>query len=197
MQATCTSIASYAARAQQILPADIWQYLDSGSGAGRTRADNESAFDTLPLMPRPLADVRGGHTGLELFSQHLAHPFLLAPVAYQRLFHQQGEVGSAMAAQAQQATMIVSSLASQPLTDIAATGVNFWFQLYWQGHRDATLTLLRKAEAAGAQAIVLTVDAPVKQSTLALPVGVRAVNLGPDPALPAIVPDKARCSTSG
>ncbi len=186
MQPTCESISAYAARAQSVLPPDIWNYLASGSGAGRTLRENEAAFDAIPLMPRPLADGRGGHTRLELFGRPLAHPFLLAPIAYQRLFHEQGEVGSAMAAEAQQTTVIVSSLASQRLVDIAATGVDFWFQLYWQGGRDETLALLHRAESAGAQAIVFTVDAPVKQSTLALPAGVRAVNLGPEASLPAI-----------
>ncbi len=186
MQPTCESIFAYAARAQSVLPSEIWNYLDSGSGAGRTLRENQAAFDAIPLMPRPLADVRGGHTRLELFGRPLAHPFLLAPIAYQRLFHEQGEVGSALAAEAQQATMIVSSLASQRLVDIAATGVDFWFQLYWQAGRDETLALLRRAESAGAQAIVFTVDAPVKQSTLALPAGVRAVNLGPETSLPPI-----------
>ncbi len=186
MQATCESIAGYRGKARQVLPPDIWHYLDSGSGAGRTRHANELDFDRLSLMPRPLADVRGGHTRVELFGQSLPHPFLLAPIAYQRLFHAHAEVGSAMAAEAQQATMIVSSLASQSLTDIAATHASLWFQLYWQSGRNATLRLLRKAEAAGARAIVFTVDAPVKQATLALPAGVSAVNLESGPALPAI-----------
>ncbi len=186
MQATCASIAEYAESAQAALPPEIWAYLDAGSGAGRTRLANAADFDRIPLMPRPLANVRGGHTRTALFGKTLVHPFLLAPIAYQRLFHPQGEVGSAMAAQAQQATMIVSSLASQPLAEIAATGVDWWFQLYWQPGRDATLRLLRKAEEAGAKAIVFTVDAPVKQATLALPAGVRAVNLESEPVLPPI-----------
>ncbi len=191
MQPACDSIAAYAARAQAVLPPAVWHYLDSASGAGRTRRDNEAAFDTIPLMPRPLADVRGGHTRLELFGRAHAHPFLLAPIAYQQLFHEQGEIGSAMAAEAQQATMVVSSLSSRPLSDIAATGVSGWFQLYWQAGREATLALLRKAETAGAQAIVFTVDAPVKHATLTLPPHVRAVNLGPEPVLPAIRPGQS------
>lgn len=186
MHPTCESIAAYREKARQVLPQEIWHYLDAGSGAGRTLRDNESAFDRIPLLPRPLADVRGGHTRIDLFGQTLAHPFLLAPVAYQRLFHPQGEAGSAMAAQAQQAIMIVSSLASQPLADIVNSGVDWWFQLYWQGGREATLRLLRKAEQAGAKAIVFTVDAPIKQATLALPAGIRAVNLDSEPALPAL-----------
>lgn len=186
MQPPCESIAAYAVKAQTTLTPDIWRYLDSGSGSEYTKHDNTRDFGRIALMPRPLADVRGGHTRTELFGRQLAHPFLLAPIAYHRLFHADGEVGSAMAAQAQQSTMIVSSLASQALGDIAATGVDWWFQLYWQGGREATLKLLHKAEEAGAQAIVFTVDAPVKQATLALPQGVRAVNLESEPVLPAI-----------
>lgn len=173
------SIADYEAGARTALPAEIWNYLDTGSGASRTRRDNEYAFDDMPLIPRPLADVRGGHTRLELFGRTLAHPFLLAPVAYQRLFNVQGETGVALAAAAQQTTLVVSSLASEPLADIAQTGVDWWFQLYWQADRERTLRLLRKAEQAGAQAIVFTVDAPVKQATLDLPLGIAAVNLEP------------------
>ncbi len=191
MQPSCDSIAAYAAQAQATLPPEIWHYLDAGHGAGRTLRANIAALDALPLMPRPLADVRCGHTRIELFGRSYAHPLMLAPIAYQRLFHAQGEVGTAMAAQAQQAVMMVSSLASQPLADIAATGVDAWFQLYWQSGRDATLRLLRKAEEAGSQAIVFTVDAPVKQATLNLPAGMRAVNLEAESALPAIAPGQS------
>ncbi len=191
IQQMCDSIAAYAAQAEATLPAEIWHYLEAGNGAGRTLLANAAAFDAIPVVPRPLADVRGGHTRIELFGRNYAHPLMLAPIAYQRLFHAQGEVGTAMAAQAQQAVMMVSSLASQPLTDIAATGVDLWFQLYWQAGRDATLRLLRKAEEAGAQAIVFTVDAPVKQATLNLPAGLRAVNLDPEPPLPALAPGQS------
>ncbi len=186
MGALCTSIAAYEARAKATLQADIWDYLDAGSSDGRTRRANEHVFDAIALRPRPLADVRGGHTHTELFGRTLTHPFLLAPVAYQRLFHAQGESGVAMAAEAQQTTLIVSSLASQPLTDIAATGADLWFQLYWQSDRPRTLRLLRKAEQAGAQAIVFTVDAPVKQATLDLPPDITAVNL--EAAMPTAPP---------
>jgi 4-hydroxymandelate oxidase len=182
MRPLCASIADYEAAARAALPAEIWAYLDGGSGAGRTRIDNERAFDAITLQPRPLADLRGGHTRTELFGRTHAHPLLLAPVAYQRLFDVQGEVGVAMAAAAQQTPFIVSSLASQPLADIAAAGADLWFQLYWQGEREPTLRLLRRAEAAGVQAIVFTVDAPIKQATLDLPEGISAANLEPVPA---------------
>lgn len=188
MKPLCASITDYGAAARAILPAEIWDYLDGGSGHSITRHDNEHAFEAITLKPRPLADLSGAHTRTTLFGRELAHPLLLAPVAYQRLFDAQGEVGVAMAAAAQQTPFIVSSLASQPLTDIAAAGADLWFQLYWQAGRDATLRLLRRAEQAGAQAIVFTVDAPVKQATLVLPDGVVAANLEPAPS-PAAVPE--------
>ena len=186
MNPVASTLANYARQAEAKLPAEVWHYLQDGAGDGRTRRANETAFAAIPLLPRPLADVRGGHTRIALFGRTYAHPLMLAPIAYQRLFDTQGEVGSAMAAHAQQAVMMVSSLASQPLADIAATGVDAWFQLYWQADRDATLRLLRKAEETGAQAIVFTVDAPVKPATLDLPAGLRAVNLEPERPLPAI-----------
>ncbi len=183
-----TSIADYAARARAALPADIWNYLDAGSGTGRTRKENERVFDAILLRPRPLSDLRGGHTRTELFGRTLTHPFLLAPIAYQRLFDPQGETGVALAAAAQQSILVISSLASQPLPDISQTGADWWFQLYWQDDRRRTLRLLRKAEQAGAQAIVFTVDAPVKQATLDLPPNIAAVNLEPAAPLAALAP---------
>lgn len=187
MPALCESVAAYAETARAALPPEIWDYLDAGSGNGHTRRDNEVALDAIALRPRPLADVRGGHTRIQLFGRTLAHPLLLAPIAYQRLFHPQGETGVAMAAAAQDTPLIVSSLASEPLEAMATAGADLWFQLYWQADRERTLRLLRRAEAAGAQAIVFTVDAPVKQATLALPPEVTAVNLEPAP-LPALAP---------
>jgi 4-hydroxymandelate oxidase len=184
-----TSAGDYEALAYERLDPAAWRYLQDGSGAGLTLAGNRRAFEVQPLVPRPLADVRGGHTRLTLFGQRLEHPVLLAPIAYQRLFHPDGERACAMAAAAQGGAMWVSSLASQPLESIAAaaTGVATsvatksggapWFQLYWQGERERTLRLARRAEAAGYPVLMLTVDAPVKLATLELPSAVAAVNL--------------------
>ncbi len=176
----------YARQAQQRLESSVWQYLAEG--------DSSDAFSALRLMPRPLFDVRGGHTRLQLFGQQLAHPMLLAPIAYQRLFHLDGEIASAMAAQAQGAQMIISSLASQPLAEIAQAakaeqGQGAWFQLYWQGDRPRTLRLLQQAIVAGCSAIVFTVDAPIKQASLQLPSHIHAVNL--EAPLPLPIGDSA------
>ena len=184
MQAT--SIADYQRLAQQLLPATSWRYLSDGAGAGRTMAANTAALQDTPLITRPLADVSGGHTRIKLFGQDYAHPLLLAPIAYQRLFHADGELAAAMAAEAQGAPYIVSSLASLTLEHIAKSGATLWFQLYWQGSREKTLTLLRKAIAAGCKAIVFTVDAPVKQANFILPAGISAVNLEADAPAPPL-----------
>lgn len=182
----------YRPYAEARLAPAIWQYLEEGSGDGRTLTANLDALARIPLMPRPLATVRGGHTRLSLFDETLEHPLLLAPVAYQRLFHPEGECGSAAAASALGGQFIASSLASQPLEDIiAAAGRPLWFQLYWQGNRARTLKLLQRAEAAGYSAVVFTVDAPVKQAGMVLPGGISAVNLDAPAAIPALGPGQS------
>lgn len=174
------SLAALRVAAQARLDAPVWRYLEDGCGDGLTLRDNARAFERWSLVPRPLADVRGGHTRCSLFGQSYDHPILLAPIAYQRLFHPDGEVASAMAAAAQGGAMVVSSLASQPLAEIAAAAEGrVWFQLYWQQTRERTLALAQRVRAAGYGVFVFTVDAPVKQATLRLPAGVAAVNLDP------------------
>lgn len=181
LPANITTALDYEALARERMNDMAWEYLRQGSGTERTLEANRRAFETGTLMPRVLADVRGGHTRLKLFGQELEHPVLLAPIAYQRLFHPDGECASAVAAAAQGGTMLVSSLASQSLEEIAAasaqTGGPPWFQLYWQEERARTLRLVRRAEQAGYPVIVLTVDSPVKLAGLELPGGIRAVNL--------------------
>ncbi|HEX2530070.1 MAG TPA: alpha-hydroxy acid oxidase [Burkholderiaceae bacterium] len=171
------SVRDYHALAKERLEPDIWRYLQDDDNAG-----NERALSEICLMPRPLSDVRGGHTRLKLFGQELDHPILLAPVAYQRLFHSDGETASTMAAAAQGGQAVISSLASQPFDAISRATTEGgrggpWFQLYWQGERERTRCLLRRALAAGCTAVVFTVDAPVKRATLQLPPHVAAVNL--------------------
>jgi 4-hydroxymandelate oxidase len=170
-------VSDYLPLAQARLQASVWHYLQDGDSEG-----NERALAEIRLMPRPLCDVRGGHTCLTLFGQELEHPILLAPVAYQRLFHPDGETASAMAAAAQGGQMLISSLASQTFSEIAHAarredGKGPWFQLYWQGDRERTLRLLHSAVAVGCSAVVLTVDAPIKLATMQLPSGIAAVNL--------------------
>lgn len=182
----------YLLHAQARLEPSVWHYLQDGAGNGASLIANEQAFAAIKLMPRPLADVRGGNTRLQLFGQEFAHPIMLAPVAYQRLFHPDGECASAMAAAAQDGLMVVSSLASQTLEEIATAATSpMWFQLYWQGDRSRTLKLVQRALAAGYCAVMFTVDAPIKQAAIQLPCGIKAVNLEPPMLLPALSPEQS------
>lgn len=177
------AVSDYQRAAQACLPADIWAYLQGGCERGSTAPNPLGQYQ---LLPRPLRDLHGGHTRLELFGQTLAHPFLLAPVAYQRLFHPAGEYATVLAAQVSQTPMIVSHLASMSLEKIAQQHhqQHCWFQLYWQGCRTQIKAQLDQIEQAGYQAIVLTVDAPhmgirdrERRAGFRLPAEIQAVNL--------------------
>lgn len=182
------SLADYERRAQAHLSPAAWTYLQEGSGDDLTLARNRSAFDRLSLVPRILRDLRGGSTQTTLFGQRHAAPLLLAPLAYQRIAHPQGELATIRAATAMGIGMAVSTLASVTLEEIAlarrtaaaelaGAPAPLWFQLYMQPDRDATLDLVRRAEAAGYEAIILTVDAAIKRAGFTLPPGVTAANL--------------------
>jgi 4-hydroxymandelate oxidase len=182
-------LSHFAQQAQTKLPANIWSYLQSDAGQGAQLQFNEAGWQSKKLIPRPLQALVNPNTQCEMFGVRWAHPILLAPVAYQRLFHTDGEIGTAIACNAQQGQMMVSSLASQHVADIIEQAQQpLWFQLYWQGDRVKTQVLFEKALAAGASAIVFTVDAPVKQALMDLPQHISAVNLAqplaPNPISP-------------
>ena len=160
-------------------------YIAGGSGRDLTVAANRAAFDEYAVTPRLLRDVGSGNTRLRLLNEDLPHPLLLAPVALQRLVHPLGEMDTARGAQAADACMVVSTLAS---TDIGAlareANPRRWFQLYFQPRRAATKVLLERAEAAGYSAIAATLDAAVQAPSLRalnagfkMPAEIRAVNV--------------------
>lgn len=189
--AAVESAREYLPLAEARLTPVIRRHLQDGD-----TGDNERALAAVRVMPRPLCDVRGGHTRLTLFNQPIDHPILLAPVAYQRLFNVDGETASAMAASAQGGQSLISSLASQPFAAIIEAGKNSrgygpWFQLYWQEDRSRTLRLLQRAVAAGVSVVTLTVDAPVKVATLPLPDGISAVNLELPPGATTPAPGRS------
>lgn len=154
--------ADYERHARNHINDAAWAYLQGGAADELTLAANSEAWRKLQLWPRALADVRGGHTRCTLFGDTLAHPIILAPVATQRVFHDEGESASVLAAGVMGGAAIVSTQASISLEKLAENAQGpLWFQLYWQGSRAATLTLIKRAEAAGYRALVFTVDAPI------------------------------------
>lgn len=179
------AVADYAGFARERLDPAIWAWLDSGAGDGVSAAGNLEAFQRLRLTPRVLADVAGGNTRLQLLGTTLEHPIMVAPVGYQRLLHPEGELATALAASALRAAMVVSTQASVRLEQIAEVAQSpLWFQLYVQPDRGFTRDLVQRAQAAGCQALVVTVDAPIQglrnaeqRTGFALPPGITAANL--------------------
>ena len=157
------ALADYEPFARERLDDNAWAYLAGGAADGVTQRNNRAAFDDISLTTRILADLSGGSTRTSLFGIDLAHPVMVAPVGYQKLFHPDGERAVAMAAGAMDAPMIVSSVSTTSIEEIAeaADGAPLLLQLYWQNDRGATRALIERAEAAGCKAIVPTADAPI------------------------------------
>lgn len=157
----------YEALARRFLHAASYEYIAGGSGHDRTAAANVAAFDQWSVYQRLLRDVSAGHTRVTVNGETFAHPIMLAPVAHHKLAHRGGEAETARAANAVQACMVASTLSSCTLEEIArSTGPQRWFQLYFQPDRAATLDLLRRAQAAGYRAIVVTLDASIQAASL-------------------------------
>ena len=205
------NLSDFAAAAQARLDPAAWAYLAGGAADEHTLRRNTDAWQRLSLAPRVLRPLAGGHTRLSLLGQAMAHPLLLAPVAYQRLFHPDGERASALAAAVQGAGLVLSAQSSTALEAVAALVLPepghgpLWWQLNWHADRGWLRALLQRVQAAGYQALVLTVDAPThgardreRRAGFRLPPGVSAVNLAdapPGPALP-VSSANARVSTS-
>jgi len=180
--------ADYEPYARQRMTDAAWAYLNGASADEQTCAENRAAFGRIRLRQRVLADMRQAHTRVEMLGQAWEHPIMLAPVAFQKLAHEQGEQASCLAACAMGAGMVVSTQASVPLETLsgvaASANAPLWFQLYIQPDREFTRALVRRAEEAGYKALVLTVDAPVngvrnreQRAGFVLPAGIEAVNL--------------------
>ncbi len=179
------SVEDYEALARQRLDDPVWAYLSGGAGDETTLRENRAAFGRVRLSPRLLRDFRGAHTRLHLAGTDYEHPVFLAPTAAHRLFHPEGEIATALGAAAMEAPLVVSTQASLPLEDIARSASGpLWFQLYIQRDRDFTADLVRRAEACGCKALVVTADAPLsglrnreQRAGFRLPDGVASANL--------------------
>lgn len=194
--ADVTTAAGYEAHARRALSDDAWAYLAAHAGDGHTQRANAAAWDRWMLLPRVLRGVRRIDTGSRLFGRTLPWPVLVAPMALQRLAHPDGEVATAVAASALGAGLVLGSQASVRIETVArACGPAdqrgpLWFQLYLLPDRGETLDLVRRAEAAGCEALVLTVDAGVRAArAVRLPADVSAVNLPPAASAPTSLQD--------
>lgn len=142
------------------LPPEVWDFVAGGSGRERSLAANREAFDRVFVAPRVLRDVSGCATDATLLGRPVRMPVAVAPVAYHRLVHPEGELATARAAKAAGVPFTVATLSSVPVEEVTAVGGTVWFQLYWLRERRRSLDLARRAEAAGCEALMLTVDVP-------------------------------------
>jgi 4-hydroxymandelate oxidase len=155
------TLADVEARAREVMDPAAFGYYAGGAGDEITLAANRAALEQIFLRPRVLVDVANVDTALTLFGDRLSMPVLIAPTAFHRLAHPEGECATARAAAALGTAMIVSTLATRTLEEIAASSPGpRWFQLYFYRDRALTAELIQRAEAAGFRALVLTADTP-------------------------------------
>ena len=200
------TLADHELHARTQLDDNAWAYFSGGAADEISLRANRTAWDALPLWPRVLRPLAGGHTRVPLLGRTLAHPILLAPVAFQRMAHPDGELAMAYAAAALGAGVVLSTQASVSLESVAQAVLPdpgrgpLWFQLYLQPDRGFTQALVQRAEAAGYEALVLTVDAPTsgvrdreRRAGFRLPSGVGPVNLAglQTPASPPLSPGQS------
>jgi 4-hydroxymandelate oxidase len=155
-----------------------YEYVAGGAGDEITLRENQAAFDRLRILPRVLVDVSELDTRLTLFGHALDFPILLAPTAYHRLVHPEGELATVRGACAADALLVASTSATTSVEAMAkaaracakASGrsdalgpapLPLWFQLYVNSDRGFTRALVQRAESAGCSALCVTVDSPV------------------------------------
>jgi len=161
-QLPVADLMQYEPLARQRLSQMAYDYVRSGGSDEITMRENRLAFERLRLAPRVLADVSQLDTRISLFGAELEHPIMLAPIAYHRLYHPEGELGTARGANAAGAVMAVSTFTTTAIDEIARnTRSPIWFQLYVQRDRSFTKDMVQRAVAAGCKAVCLTVDTPV------------------------------------
>ncbi|MBL1092307.1 MULTISPECIES: alpha-hydroxy acid oxidase [Streptomyces] len=157
------TVGAYAALAEDRLPPATWHYIQGGAGTESTVRANRAAYRRLRLRPRVLADVSRCDLSTTVLGDAVGAPLGIAPMAYHQLACDEGEVATVRAAGAPglRIPTVVSIFASRTFEDLAAQATGpLWLQLYWLHRRDVLRTVVRRAEAAGFRALVLTVDTP-------------------------------------
>jgi 4-hydroxymandelate oxidase len=161
------TIAEFEAAARQRLDPVHYDYYAGGAQDEITLAENEAAFRKLRLLPRVLRGSDKRDLSIELLGSRASMPILIAPTAFHRLAHADGELATARAAALAGTIMIVSMASTTAIEDVAAAAREvapdpaLWFQLYLQPDLEFTEAIVRRAEAAGVKAFVVTVDSPV------------------------------------
>jgi len=156
-------LADFEAPARARLHPAAWAYYAGGAGDEHTLRDNLESWSRYRLRPRVLVDVEAVDLRTTLLGREVALPVGIAPAALHGLANADGESATARAAGAADVLQVVSTVASRTIEAVAAAAPSGprWFQLYVQRDRSITRDLVQRAEAAGYEAIALTVDLPV------------------------------------
>jgi 4-hydroxymandelate oxidase len=192
------NLLDYEAAALETLEREVRDYYQSGADDEVTLRRNREAFERLALHYRVLVDVSRRTLATTVLGTPLSMPVLVAPTAFHRLAHRDGELATVRAAGAAGTVMMLSTLSTTRVEEVAAAATGpLWFQLYVYKDRGVTRALVDRVERAGCRALVLTVDAPVlgqrerdARNRFRLPAGLSVENLLPEgmghlPAAPA------------
>jgi lactate 2-monooxygenase len=147
-------------QAQAVLPPRAYVYVAGGAGCEDTVRANRAAFRRWRILPRLLRNVSRRDLGVDLLGRRLPGPVLLAPVGVQSMLHPEAELAVARAARALGVPMVLSSVSSTPLETVASVlgDAPRWFQLYWPKDPALAASLVGRAERAGFEAVVVTLD---------------------------------------
>ncbi|WP_055476395.1 alpha-hydroxy-acid oxidizing protein [Gordonia sp. HS-NH1] len=159
-----TDFAELERRAKRAMSARAWAYIAGGAGEGRTMAANRAALDRWAIVPRILRDVSQRNLSTDLFGRRLPAPVLFAPIGAGSLAAPGADALIGRAAAELGVPYIFSNQASVSMEDVAAamdevdSGAPRWFQLYWSTDDDLVDSLLERAAAIRAEAVVVTLD---------------------------------------
>lgn len=157
-----TNLSDFENLARKKLSLDVYDYYAGGANDEVTLQRNLDAFNKILLAPRVLQNMNACNTEIKFFGLDLSMPVIIAPIAFQALANQDGEVATAKAAATVGIPAIISTMSTVALEEvIAKVNTPLWFQLYIYKDRQVTFDLIHRAEVAGYKAIVLTVDVPV------------------------------------
>ena len=156
------SVADYERAAARTMDAGAHCYLAGGATDETTLRDNAAAWNRLAIRPRMLVGVGAVDLGVRLLGRQRAHPIVVAPMAFHRMAHPDGEGGTARAAAATDSIMCLSTLGTTTPEQLAASvpEVARWFQLYVFKDRGVSRDLVQRAADNGYEALVVTVDLP-------------------------------------
>jgi 4-hydroxymandelate oxidase len=156
------TVGDYRREARAKLSPMAWRYFRSGADAEETLRENVRAFRRWEIWPRVLVDVSERDLSSTVLGAATSMPILIAPTAYHKLAHPEGELATARGAAAAGVVYCVSTLATTSLEDVAAaTAAPKWFQLYVNRDAGLTAAIVERAAAAGYRALVVTVDTAV------------------------------------